>query len=125
MSPLRPKVGTHQKVGERISIVRCNHCGMPVLQEHRAIHAFECRQRRHQLKGEAMNLTKDGRPLYAIAVTRKRHGSWQAPEILYAHGNSPAEAQRVALTAETDPIKVIEIGLAMGWFQSQSGLISG
>jgi hypothetical protein len=123
---MRPSVGTRQVVGDKLKISRCNHCRTPVLNEHRALHAFECRQRRNRQKLGAMNLEKDGKPLYAVAITRKRRGKWRAPEILYAHADNSAEAKRFAVSGETDPIHVIETGLAVGWFeQEKTGLITG
>lgn len=112
-------------VGDALQIVRCNHCREIVLFEHRQLHAFDCRKARASKKLGDMNLTKDGKPLYAVAITRRRRGKWRAPEILYAHGETPAEARRIAVAGETDPIKVIETGLAVGWFQDQqTGLLS-
>lgn len=122
----RPTVGQAQSVGDRIQVFRCNHCRTPVLQEHRALHAYECRQRRNRQKLGSMNLEKDGKPLYAVAITRRRRGKWRAPEILYAHADSAAEAKRFAVSGETDPIQVIETGLAVGWFeQEKTGIITG
>lgn len=113
-------------VGDTLQVVRCNHCREVVLFEHRALHAYDCRKRREAKKLAHMNLSKDGKALYAVCVTRRRRNKWHAPEILYAHGDTPAEARRIAVAGETDPIKVIETGLAVGWFQDQqTGLITG
>lgn len=114
-------------VGDKLQVVRCNHCRMPVLFEHRALHAFECRQKRNRDKLGALNLEKDGKALYAVAITRKRRGRWNPPEILYAHAESPSEAKTAALTGETGTIKILETGLAVGWFQDEQtgGIIAG
>lgn len=111
-------------VGDRLHVVKCNHCKTAVLFEHRALHSIECRQRRNQQKLDAMNLTKDGKPLYAIAAARRRKGKWRAPEIHYAHGDTPSEAKNSFLTGETEPIQIISVGLAIGWYEHESGLIS-
>lgn len=122
----RPTVGKRQVVGDTLQVFRCNHCRTPVLKEHRALHAFECRQTRNRQKLGAMNLEKDGKPLYAVAITRKRRGKWRPPEILYAHADSAGEAKHYAVSGEIDPIHVIETGLAVGWFeQEKTGLITG
>lgn len=113
-------------VGDALHIVRCNHCKEPVLWEHRALHSLDCRKRRNAEKLKNLNLTaKDGKPLYAVAVTRRRLGRWRAPEILYAHANDVAEAKRNATAGEGE-LKIIEAGLAVGWFQHEkTGIITG
>jgi len=112
-------------VGDALHIVKCNHCREPVLFEHRALHAYECRKKRNAEKLKGINMTaKDGKPLYAVAVTRRRLGKWRAPEILYAHANSVAEAKLNATAGEGD-LKIIDAGLAIGWFQQEkTGLIT-
>jgi hypothetical protein len=117
--------GIKPVVGDRLHVVKCNHCKSPVLFEHRAWHSIECRKRRNAKKLDAMNLSKDGKALYAIAAARKRKGQWRAPEIHYAHGETPSHAKHQFLSGETDPIHVISIGLAIGWFEHESGLITG
>lgn len=112
-------------VGDKLQVVRCNHCRQPVLFEHRAMHAFECRKKRNATKLEAMNLSKDGKPLYAVAVSLKGPGGWSPPEVRYAHANSTGEAKRVSM-ADRRPgtYHIIDVGLAIGWFQQeQTGLI--
>lgn len=112
-------------VGDRLQIVRCNHCREVVLHEHRALHAYECRKRRNAAKLGAMNLSKDGKPLYAVAVTLLNRGKWTAPEVRYAHADSPGEAKRVSM-ADRRPgtYKIIDVGLAVGWFQQEkTGII--
>ena len=113
-------------VGDALHVVKCNHCKQIVLYEHRAMHAFECRKRRNSEKLKSINLTaKDGKPLYAVAVTRRRLGKWRAPEILYAHGSDLAEAKHNATAGEGE-LKIIEAGLAIGWFQQEkTGIITG
>lgn len=126
---LDPKVKTERKrfgVGDALHVVRCNHCRQPVLFENRHAHAAQCRRRRQKEKLEALNLTKDGKALYAVAATRFKNGQWNAPEILYAHARGPGEASRIALAGEPEPMKTIEVGLAIGWFQHEkTGIITG
>lgn len=121
----QPKVEKKQHgVGDRLHVVRCNHCRQPVLYEHRSLHAFECRQRRNKQKLAAFNLTKD-KPLYAVAVSRFKGGEWRAPETLYAHAETPSEAKRIVLSGETDKLHIIEVGLAVGWFEHEkTGIIT-
>ena len=89
------------------------------------MHAVECRQRRNAEKLAAMNQAKNGQPLYAVAVTRRRLGKWRAPEIIHVHADSPAQAKMHA-TAGEGQLKVIGTGLAIGWFQDEkTGAISG
>lgn len=112
-------------VGDRLQVVRCNHCREVVLYEHRALHAYECRKRRNAAKLNSMNLAKDGKPLYAVAVTLCNRGVWTAPEIRYAHADSIGEAKRVSMAdRRAGTYKIIDVGLAVGWFQNeQTGLI--
>ncbi len=125
---LRPTLTEKKRygVGDALQIVRCNHCREVVLFERRALHAFDCRKRRNANKLDAMNLAKNGKPLYAVAVSiRKRRNRWSAPEIRYAHADSPGEAKRVSM-ADVRPgnYHIIDVGLAVGWFQQeQTGLI--
>jgi hypothetical protein len=108
-------------VGDRLQVVRCNYCRTPVLFEHRALHAIECRQKRNADKLNNMNLAKDGKPLYAVAVTLRRGTRWLAPEVRYAHANSPGEAKRVAMADErVGNYSIIDVGLAVGWFQQET-----
>ena len=118
-APERKRFG----VGDKLQFLKCNHCGTPVLFEHRAMHAYDCRQRRNAQKLGGMNLSKDGKALYAVVITRFKGGKWHAPETLYAHANSPGEAKRIA-TAGMGLLKVVECGLAVGWFQQEkTGII--
>lgn len=112
-------------VGDKLHVVKCNHCKEPVLWEHRALHAADCRKKRNAEKLKSINQTgKDGKPLYAVAVTRRRLGRWRAPEILYAHANSVAEA-RISATVGEGELQIIDAGLAIGWFQHEkTGLIT-
>jgi hypothetical protein len=89
------------------------------------MHALECRQKRNAAKLEALNLTaKDGKQLFAVAASRRRRGKWRAPEILYAHANDPAAAKLQVVSGESEPIHIISVGLAIGWFEHESGLIA-
>lgn len=112
-------------VGDRLQIVRCNHCREVVLTEHRALHAYECRKRRNAGKLGNMNLAKDGKPMYAVAVTLLNRKVWSAPEVRFCHADSPGEAKRVAMAdRRAGTYKIIEVGLAIGWFQQEkTGII--
>lgn len=122
---MTPSASTNPVVGDRLHVVKCNHCKSPVLFAHRAMHALECRQRRNAAKLAAMNLSKDGKPLYAIAASRRRKGQWKAPEIHYAHGDTPSDAKSQFLSGEHEPIHIVSVGLAIGWFEHETGLITG
>lgn len=113
-------------VGDRLHVVKCNHCKQHVLFAHRAMHALECRQRRNQGKLNRMNLTKNGQQVYAVAATRKRRGRWSAPFIEHVHADSPQHARAQFMAGEKPgSTHIIETGLAIGWFEDKKGLITG
>lgn len=123
----RPALSERKKfgVGDRLQVVRCNHCREVVLFEHRALHAFDCRKKRNAVKLESMNLSKNGQPLYAVAVSIRVNGQWKAPEVRYAHADSSAQAKRVSMADQLPGnYHIIDVGLAVGWFQQETtGLI--
>jgi hypothetical protein len=112
-------------VGDRLQVVRCRHCREVVLFEHQSLHAYDCRKKRNAEKLGAMNLSKDGKPLFAVAVSRKRRGKWLPPEVRYAHADSPGEAKRVSMADEKPGnYHIIDVGLAVGWYQQEkTGII--
>jgi hypothetical protein len=126
----REAYGSRQKtlgVGDRLGVVRCNHCKVLVASEHRAAHALECRQKRNKEKLKAVNLEKDGHYMYAVVVSRRTgKDSWSEPEINYVHAPNAKLAKAFFLTGENlNNLVVLEAGLAIGWFQDQNGNISG
>lgn len=113
-------------VGDRLAVVRCNHCKVLVAHEQRASHALACRQKRNREKLSALNLEKNGQYLYAVVVSRKHRNSWSEPEINYVHAENAILAKAFFLTGENlNNTLVLETGLAIGWFQDQNGNISG
>lgn len=105
-------------IGDRLHVMRCNHCREFVLNEHRAMHALDCRAKRNREKLGAMNLEKNGQALYAVAATRRRRGRWSAPVIEHVHANDPAHARAQFMAGEIPPAqtRIIDIGLAIGVF---------
>jgi len=113
-------------VGDRLHVVKCNHCGSFVLNEHRASHALDCRSKRNRVKLSAVNLEKDGKFMYAVVASRRRRGQWSAPEINYVHAENPQHARAQFLAGENkNTTYVLETGLAIGWFQDEQGRITG
>jgi hypothetical protein len=98
-------------------IVRCNHCKLIVLLEHRKAHALDCAARKRSKKLDKVTFKKDGCRLYAIAAARwVGKGMW-AQEIHYAHAESVSHARAQFCLAEPNRrmVKILEVGLAIGW----------
>ena len=113
-------------VGDRHHVVRCNHCRELVLHEHRSTHALQCRQRRNRAKLSRLNLEKNGQQVYAVVATRLRNGQWCAPIIEHVHATCSAHARAQFLAGENkNTTRVLEIGLAIGWFQDAQGNLYG
>lgn len=112
-------------VGDRLHVVKCNHCKTFVLNEHRTWHAIECRAKRNRAKLGAMNLEKSGQLLYAVAAARRKHGRWQPPIVEHVHADGPGHARAQFLAGEDkNNVHVIEVGLAIGVFEDAQGRIT-
>lgn len=110
-------------VGDKLHMVRCKYCKEPVLWRNRRYHAEQCRMKRNAQKLDAMNLRKREGALYAVVVTRKKGKGWGPFETHYLHAQNVKQARRDYLASEPEPRKVhiIEIGLAIGFFQNAQG----
>ncbi len=114
-------------VGDRLAVVRCNHCKVLVASEHRTAHALECRSKRNQTKLAAINLEQKGQPTYAILFSRLlADGSWTPPLTEYVNAHNVLHARGQFLAGEDrSKVTIIEVGLAIGWFQDAQGNITG
>lgn len=113
-------------VGDRHHVVRCNHCKGLVLYEHRTAHALECRKRRNSQKLAAQNLSKNGQQVYAVVATRLQRGQWSAPFIEHVHATDAVHARAQFFAGENkNTTRVLEVGLAIGWFQDATGQLYG
>jgi hypothetical protein len=98
-------------------IVRCKHCRQVVLLAQRAAHAMDCAARKRAKKLDRVTFTKEGLSLHAIAAYRyKGRGRWEQ-EIHYVHAESVAHARAQFCYAEPNRkrVKIIDVGLALGW----------
>lgn len=104
------------------NVVQCIHCKSFLTKEFMRAHSLECSSRKRALKLDRMNLKRRGKYLYAVALQRWDGTTW-APDIVYLHANSAGEARHLFWVAEQekDKVHIVEVGLTVGWFQSESG----
>lgn len=113
-------------VGDRLAVVRCNHCKTLVASEHRTAHALECRSKRNRQKLGSINLEQKGQPTYAIIFSKKTGEEWSPPLTTYVNAHNVLHARGQFLAGEdTSKLHIIEVGLAIGWFQDAQGNITG
>jgi len=106
-------------------IVRCNHCKQVVLLEHRNAHALDCSSRKRKRKLDKVAMEREGKRLYAIAVARHLYADKYRGEMHYAHATSVADAKAQFCFAEPDrqKVRILEVGLAIGWEVDEKGEI--
>lgn len=106
-------------------IVRCNHCKQVVLLEDRRAHALDCNARKRKRKLDKVAMEREGKRLYAIAAARHIFADKYQGEIHYAHATSARDAKAQFCFAEPDrrKVRILEIGLAIGWEVDEKGEI--
>jgi hypothetical protein len=60
--------------------------------------------------------SKDGRPLYAIALNVKRGGQWCPHPVEYVHASDAATARNIAIRSFKETIDIIAVAPAIGFF---------
>jgi len=97
--------------------VRCKHCRAVILAMHCRAHALDCVARKRSQKLDRVTLKKDGMSLYAVVASRyAEKGLWKQ-EVHYLHAESIPHARAQFCHAEPNRkrVKIMEVGLAIGW----------
>jgi hypothetical protein len=63
-----------------------------------------------------VTVTKDGKPLFAVAFNILRRGHWRPHPVEYVHAADAATAKNLVIRGFQERIDIIAVGPAIGFF---------